>query len=404
MRTTSTLLAAALTLGAAAPAQTLYSINGSAGAFASIVEQTGPPTGICLWPNGPYLGGFLTNAPFPCSTAAAFPAPPALGGDIAVARDLDLIYVTDGTNITLYSTGGSPLRSFTLASVMPPFGTITGLGYNAVAGVLWVCNATTAVGITPPGPANCPGLVVVAVPPFALPAVGSSYTDIDWDPVSNSLYACTTAGLIVNVLPGGLLGGYGITAPPLTCATGGLYGLAMDHSYFGGPAAMYVTNGAMIERITPIAGPPASTFYATSACFPATSPPISGLSFSAHGIAFGAASPPAYPILTSSGQSISPNLVNFSLNMSATPGSFAIIFIGLGGSQCPAIPFGPTAVYINTPAVFIQGPVGGSGFVSFPIPIPALMPLPATFFLQGVEVFGASFSGTNGLAVSMTRP
>ncbi|HKB15554.1 MAG TPA: hypothetical protein VKF62_05780, partial [Planctomycetota bacterium] len=141
MRRISTTLAAALALGAGAPAQTVYTINGTAGAFASIAEQAGPPAGACMWPNGPSVGGFLTNAPFSCPTTAAFPGPPGLDGDIAVMSGLDLLYVADGTRITRYSTGGTPTRSFTLEVVAPTFSKITGLGYDGSTGILWVCDA-----------------------------------------------------------------------------------------------------------------------------------------------------------------------------------------------------------------------------------------------------------------------
>jgi hypothetical protein len=403
------LLAIATTLTATAHTQTLYTINGNgpASPFAIVSEQTGPPAGLCLWPNGPYLGGFLTNPPFPCPTVAGFALPPGnLGGDIAVARSQNLIYVTDGTNITLFTPNGSPQRSFTLASVLPGFGTITGLGYDDPGGVLWVCNATTAAGLVPPGPANCPGLLTLMVAPFALPAVGSPYTDIEWDPVVPALYACTVSGLIVSVSPTtGLPTGYGIQAPPLTCATGGLQGLAMDHSFFAGPGAMYVTDGAMIERITPIAGPPASTFYATSACFPATSPPVSGLAYSAHAIGFGTASPPGYPFLLGSGQSVSPN-PNFSLSISgAPPGSFAFIFLSLGTS-CPPFPILTMLVYIGAPALLVQGPVPASGTFFVPTPLPANLPIPASIFLQGFVFDGNTniWQNTNGLEVSIARP
>ena len=58
MRLTPTLVSTALALGAAAPAQTVYTVKGTAGAFASVTEQSGPPAGPCGWPDGPSLGTF----------------------------------------------------------------------------------------------------------------------------------------------------------------------------------------------------------------------------------------------------------------------------------------------------------------------------------------------------------
>lgn len=402
------LVCASAALAAPASTQSLYTING---AFATISEQTASPSGQC--PNGPYLGGFSTIAPFPCGTVGTFPgpSPTALGGDIAVARTQNLIYATDGTNITLYSTNGSPSRNFTLASGLPTFGTITGLGYDDVAGLLWVCNATTAVGITPPGPSNCPSSFVIGVPPFPLLAVGAPYTDIEWDPVTSSLFACTAAtgafpnGLIANVLPGGLPGFYGVIAPPVTCATGGMYGLAMEHSYFAGPAAMYVTNGSMIERITPWAGAPAATFYSPVTCFAATST-TSGLASSAHAIGYGLVSGPDLAFLSGSGQSVSPNPA-FALNMSTPPGAFAFLFLSTGSYLCPGLGFGGgLLLYLDQPALVVQGLVPPSGVITFPVPIPNLgIGFPAsTFFLQGFVFSTNGFSATHGLALSIARP
>ncbi len=402
MRLTPMLVSTALALGAASPAQTVYTVKGTAGAFASVTEQSGPPAGPCGWPDGPSLGTFTTNASLPCPTPVAFPGPPALGGDVAVAGDQNLVYVTDGTTIARYSPGGTPLKSLTLASVAPTFGTITGLGYAGTSGILWVSSATSAIGISVAGAGSCPTQVLVVTPPFNLPDIGASYTDIDWDPVSGSLFACTTAGSIVNVYPGGLPGPYGITTPSYVCVTGPLYGLAMDDAAFAGPAAMYVTDGTMIERVTPSTGAPPPTFYATSTCFPAVSPPVSGLAASAHAISFGLSSGPNYPVLFSSGQSITPNYA-FQLLLAAPPDSIAAIFLG-AGPLCPPLQFGSTWLYLTAPELILVAAVPSSGFLEIPVPIPASMPIPATVYLQGVEISGGGYSGTNGLALSFARP
>ena len=73
-------------------AQTLYGYDGSG---AGIVDEiTGPPAGLCGYPNGPLVFSFNTMQPWGCPTPG-----PALGpnlGDVANDMVNDTVWVTDG--------------------------------------------------------------------------------------------------------------------------------------------------------------------------------------------------------------------------------------------------------------------------------------------------------------------
>ncbi|TAJ21653.1 MAG: hypothetical protein EPO68_04345 [Planctomycetota bacterium] len=395
-----------LALGAAAPAaaQTLYSINGPA---ATITEQTGPGLGPCGYPAGPGIGAFPTVVAYPCPTVPAFAAPPALPGDVAVDRVANLIWATNGFIVTAYTPAGGAVNSFPLAPALPPgFLPVTGMGHDAVAGVLWLSSAIGACAILPPPAPGCGPLPIVVVPPFPLPAATAPHTDIDWDPSTGSLFvASAIPGMVANVLPGGAPGPFGIFPAGAPCALGPLTGLAVDHAAPAGTATLYVSDGALVAR-TMFPGVPAPpTFYSPAPCFPVVFPPSSGLAFSAHGIAYGPATPPGVLALSGIGQSVSPNPAFAVLTTGAPIASTVLVYYS-ATFTCPPIPFGANLINIGIapPPTFLGAGPGGAP-VTIPAPLPPFLPIPGGVYLQSVAVTGGgAILMSNGMEISFARP
>src|SRR5262245_56513228 len=281
----------AIALAALAPclsAQSLYGIHGGGAVVApGITEFTGPPAGPCAYPNGPVISAFPTLVPFPCPVVGPFAPPPGILGDVTVDKEADLVYATDGLVVTAYTPAGAPVKSF----VVPFLGPLTSLGFDTAAGLLWLSDGALIAAVFPPPP-GCGGPLGVGVPPFPTPTP-APVTDIDWDPITGTLWACSAAGTISQVLVGGGLGAAG-TVPVLLgpCPLAPvLQGIAVDVAtgpiVIAGPK-LYVTDGAMVYYLFPPGPPAPPTFYTTAPCFPVPGPPINGLAYSSHGITYGA--------------------------------------------------------------------------------------------------------------------
>ncbi|MBM3977248.1 MAG: hypothetical protein FJ299_09695 [Planctomycetes bacterium] len=402
-----TLLGSSLVLSLAglASAQTLYSINGPA---ATVTEQTGPGLGPCGYPAGPGIGAFPTAVPYACPTVPAFPPPPALAGDVAVDRVGNLVWATNGFIFTAYTPGGAVVNSFALpAAFLPPgFGPVTGLGHDSATGFLWLCGAAAACAILPPPAPGCGPLPILAVPPFPLPAATAPHTDIDWDPSTGSLFLSSAIpGMVANVLPGGAAGPFGIFPAGAPCGLGGLTGIAVDHAALAGTGTVYVTDGAIVAR-TAFPGVPAPpTFYSPAPCFPVLLPPASGLAFSAHGIAYGPATPAGVLTLAGIGQSVSPN-PGFAVVTTGSPLASTVLTYYSATFTCPPIPFGANLINIGIapPPTFLGAGLGGAP-VTIPAPLPPFLPIPGGVYLQSVAVtVGGAILMSNGLEISFTRP
>ena len=259
-------IAAALTLAAsAANAQTLMGYEGAA----MFVDDFngGPDPGLCGYAAGPIVATFPVT---PAACPTPFPLPPAmpgLPGDIAYDSATDLVYVSDGGLIASYTTAGVFVDSF--FSPMPVFG----MGFDSAAGILWCTDGGgLAYGLGIPFGA-CGGPTGFAVLPFPIPGPGP-FMDIDWDPLSGSLFACDLAGFITNFMPGGFPGPFGVyptagmgfpMGTPLT-------GLAVDDGSPFGPGHLYVSDGFVTEAILPGGAPAPPTFSFPFPAFPNPAP------------------------------------------------------------------------------------------------------------------------------------
>ena len=388
------------------------------GATSFVVEATGPPGPACGYPNGPILSAFPSPVSFVCPTPAAMGGPPNIFGDVAVDKTNDTVWVTDGAIIAEYTASGAGLGTPLVAFAPLPFGTgglITGLGYDSVAGILWVTEGTFAQALTPPPPPGCPGVGAVVVPPFLLPIGVAVATDIEWDPVTATLWTCDTTGVVTNVLPGGAIGPFGaFPAAPGPCGLAMLLeGLAVDtigSTVFGIPT-FYVTDGLQVAYVLVGGGPAPPTFYTPAPCFPATGPMV-GLAFAARALPYGTGadnSGLAPPFIGSTGQTISPS-APFTVTLAGSvPASNAFLFMSTAGFNCPAVNVGGLPIYIDflTAPVQVLGivPVGPGGTASLTTGIPPGFPPGISAYVQWFAITPTpSWQVSEGLAVTTDLP
>jgi len=383
-----------------AGAQSLWGVDGPT---ATATQMTGPPAGPCAYPTGPVTGGFPYAVPFVCPTAAPFPpACAAPAGDIAVDRVTDTVYVTDGFIITEYTKAGAPLSSFAIPAAIP--GPIIGMGWGLVGGAsaLWVTDGVLTGALFPPPPPGCPGIAVIAVPPrpnLIVPA-----TDVDFDPISGTLFLSTAAGVISNELVAGGPGPFGLVPAP--CGLAPCYsGIAVDSSLCG---SLYVTDGVMVTHMMMGGGLAPPTFYTPVPCFPWAGPgPISGLAFDAAPISFGLGcstiGPP--PVAGAVGQVLSPS-PGLALTLTgAAPGGVTMLLLSFGAA-CPPVPFGCGAVAAFPIALSVGPlPVPAAGTVTIPVPIgPGLMCLPSVYVQWIVAIPGGGRQVSQGLEMTLALP
>ncbi len=388
---------ALLALPSFASAQSLWASNGPT---ATMGRFNGGPAGPCAFPAGPVLG-VVPYAPvfFACPTAGPVPGP--VIGDIALARATDTLWVTDGVMITNLTRAGAVISSKPAPILAGP--PITGLGYGAMAAgpVLWVTDGIMAAAVAIPGAPCMPFVFVVPPFPLPMPAAGAA-TDIDYDPMSGTLFVSTVAGLVVNVVIGGPLGPFGVFPAP--CLAPLQVGIAVDTSTCG---TLFVTDGVMVAHIMFGGAPAAPTIYAPAPCFPFPGPPAgtNGLTFDAAGVPFGASCDPMLvpPVMTTAGQATTAG-PGFSVTMTgAAPGITLLI---AGGPACPPGFLGVCPVYA-IPAIVTLGPFPcGPAPLTIPLPIPA--GVPCTTGAIGLQFLvakgGGGFQTTNGIEISIAQP
>ncbi|MBK6939597.1 MAG: hypothetical protein IPH13_05210 [Planctomycetes bacterium] len=355
-----------------ASAQSIWGTNGPT---AFLGNQAGPPSGPCSYPNGPFLGGFPSVAPFGCGVANTYPGAltgvyPA--GDVAVDRIADTVWATDGIRVTNYAKNGAVLASFVNPFPVP----LTGLGWSAPFGLmprlLWLTDGRLYGAIALPQ-AGCP-VPPLFLGPFSavLTTTASVMTDIDFDPSSGTLFFSDSAGFVSNQFIGGGIAGFGIFAPAVTCLLPTLEGLAVDTASCN---ALFVTDSLTVARINFLGNPAAPTFYAPQTCSPwIAGGPTSGLAFDATPITFGKGSDPAgsIPTIGTIGEALSPN-PGFGLTLgNATSGGQAFLLMSVS-SACPVVPVGFGAFIHVFPINSITGPfpIPASGGFAMPAPIPA---------------------------------
>lgn len=364
--------AAAALLGAALPTASAQSIWGITGPAVRLDHTAGPPVGPCAYPTGPLVGGFF-YAPTFCPGPGPFPgpAPGALQvGDVTVDRGNDTVWATDGAIVAGYTKAGAIFSSF--PNPLP--GLLTGLGYQAPAGaalapVLWLTDGALAMAVIPPP--VCPGPIAIAVPPFPVVLPGLC-TDIDYDPVSGTLFESNVNGLIANQVVGGGVGPFGVFPPLAPCPLPPLQtGIAVDTASC---KALFVAAGGMVARVDFTGAPAPVTFYAPVPCWPwAGIGPTSGLGFDATPVHFCKGSDPAGPppVAGTINQALTPAAA-FGITLTgAAPGGTAFLLVG-AAPVCPTIPIGFGCFICTAPIVLTIGPlpVPLSGNVGLPAPIP----------------------------------
>ncbi len=395
-------LAGLVFLGASRPAraQSLYSLDAT-GAAPPLVDQiAGPPFGPCLYPNGPLVSSF------PALPGLCPGLGPVVIGDVAVDPIMDLVFVSDGLMVVGYTSAGLFLGSY------PAPIAITGLGYDAVAGLLWITDGFVYGALPPPlACALVPPPTVIG--PFPVPVAPGFFLgpigDIDWDPGPGSLWGCDAAGVVGNFMPAPfpLPGPFAFfPVPPVPCPLAPLLvGVAVDKT-LPGAGIVYVTDGAMVARILPGGAPAPPTFYTPMSCFPLATP-SAGLAFAGRMITYGAGADttalPA-PTIGSIGQSYVGN-PGFGVTLAGSvPGGTAYLLFSVGPLCPPALAVG-LPIYLGLPrslaVVAPVGPGGGAGFVG---PIPPAFPPGASIYLQWVVFTGGSIQVTSGAELTLMLP
>jgi hypothetical protein len=382
---TAALALAALSLPAAA--QSFYVIDALGGAGPAAVDELtgGPGPGPCAYPAGPVLTPTWPAVGGPCPGPGAIAGGwPGVGGDIAVGKLSDTVFVGGPAGIAEYDRFGMFIGG--IPSPLP--GPITGLGFDSSAGMLWVTNGADYAGVMP----GCAGLAVPVVGPFPVPLVGSPMTDMSWDPTSGSLWGCFADGRVAHFPVGGapvcvfsaLAVGLGL---PLT-------GIAMDTTTpgFGVPTKVVgVTDGLTIARIDvgttcAAAGvflaPP--TFAFPTSMIPVVTGPTSGLAYAAHGTTFGTGSGPE---ILYKGHSVVPSANTISL-IGASVGT-AGLFLDFT-ALCPPLMFKGLPLHVF-PAIVI-GPLPHGGTATLPAALPVGTPI-------GVEIMAQFYNKPAGAGV-----
>ena len=406
----------------AVQAQTLLGIDTTSGIH---WDFTNSPGGPCFAPN-PVREG----CDYPISACSTVPPPlltPAgsLWGDIADDGLRDTVFITDGRVIGEY-LGDVACKPFFCEPIstflVPPalgLAPLTGMGMDPTGGffgtrTLWVTYGATITAFDPPAPGTClpPSLLFGPCPVLGLPA-GSVLTDLSWDPVTASLWASDSLGLVHNIAVGGGLGcPVTFSMAPSGCGLGApLTGIAYDAAtpdFLGSVPALWVTDGGVVAYVEAFTGAPAApTFYAPSTCtFPNT--PLTGLAASQRGITYGV--PRVGSTMGSFGQSTTPG-PSFGLEIdNAVPGASAFLLLNFSfpgpGFLCPPLPGAGTSIWVDpTGLVLALGPLPG-GCTPVPLPIPPGVPTGLQLFAQAIMLVGGTpaADATNGLAATIGLP
>ncbi len=193
MHHASRFVVAALAVCGALHAQRLASYSPAAGAVAELQPPTailpGPVPPLVVYPQVPLM-----------------PLLPAPAGDSTFDNVRAFSWFTNGALMV-----PQPTPSFPPAGPLPaPFpipaailaliggGPVTGIAYDAGAGIMWLVGAA---GVTI-GCAPIPGMPVL-VPAFPLMFPTGPITGLEWDAMAGTLIACDAAGVCYTYLPGG---------------------------------------------------------------------------------------------------------------------------------------------------------------------------------------------------------
>jgi len=408
-----TVLSFAVALGAcgalAAPswAQTLYGLQGP---NSRVVEMSGPPAGLCGFPDGLMASQFNFAQASPC---AGVPAPAAFvpgavpEGDVAVDRQNDIVFATDGNVIGEYDANtGVLLRDYpaNFLGLVPP---LTGLGWDSANGWLWVCDAMQYGALQPNG--TC--MPVPQVAAIAAPAGVPFLTDIDRDVKTGQIWVCDVGGGVSHFPVGAAAPTNYMVVTGLAALCGGmlnvpLTGLALNPAT--GAPVFTVTDGTEIAQLVELgagfAGNAPSNFAHPMPCFVGPGGPmLLGLGFAAHGVTYGNGNG---LLLDSRGQTTLPS-ATFRLDVGAGPAG-PLYLVYSFAPLCPQGMFSGAPLLLNLGGFWgFLGPVPyGGGGMSFPIALPGggVLPFDLSIWMQGFVQGAGGWVSSNGLEFTLSRP
>jgi hypothetical protein len=406
MRTTFTLLALAA-LAAAPSAQTIYGVMG---ANATVIEMSGPPAGMCAYPDGPIASSFNYAQAAIC---AGNPVPAAMEvgpgnvqvGDVAVDREKNIVYVNDNDSIAAYDAAtGMMLEHFTTAFLglgVP----LTGLGFDATTGWLWITDQNDYAACEPDG--SCTPIVqlLATAPPAGLGVLG----DIDMDPQTGELWVCDDMGQVARFPVGGGAFTNLLNVAGAGAACGGLgatlTGLCMDASE--NATVLAVTDGPRVARFSVVGfaaiGVPPSSFAFPSTCWPNPgNNPLQGLAYAAHAVTYG----PGPLVLDVEGQSTLPGFIT--LVGQGGPAGVAWLLFDFA-SVCPPINLLGQQLVLPLGAGWgFIGPLpwaGGAAALTLPGALPAagVVPYDLSLYLQAYMLSGGGWLASNGVSFTTAR-
>lgn len=375
------------------------SVWGVTGNVVLAQQITGPGSGACHYPNGPILNSFWFSVPFTCPTAGGFGV--VTGGDIAIDRLSDTVWVCDESIITNYTKAGAPIRSFPT----PQSGGIRALGWGQLGalGVLWISNGSEFAAILPPSPPGC-AIPIYVVPPTPVTFPGY-VTDIDFDPRTGTLFMSNSNGFISNQTITGAPGPYGVFAPGACFSTEPqLRGIAVNTS---GCTTLYVTNSFYVAHINMGGGLAAPTFYTPAPCFPWPGEwSLAGLAHDSSPIGYGQGcdhTSSTIPTISWSGAALSPSST-FTITLGGSDPGNAFLLVG-SSPACPPPLFMNCRILVS-PIALTVGPIAHAGpKVILPAALPPGMPCPLSVHVQWVNMKNAGgVETTDGLEFSVGLP
>jgi hypothetical protein len=408
MRSTLLLSLSVAALAATPRAQSVYALQGP---IARVIEMSGPSVGPCAYPDGPLSSSFVYPQPGPCAgvgTPLAFvpgaAGPAALMGDIAVDKQRDVVFVTDGVSIAAYKASTGVILGnlpFAFLGIAPP---LTGLGFDGNTGFLWMCNIAGYAALQPNG--TCAPVPQLGFTPA--PAALGALSDIDVDPATGQLWVCDAAGFVAHFAPGaaapvnmiGVAGGLpcGVLGVPFT-------GLCIDTS--SPPGTFIVTDGVTVARLAETGfgafGAPVPRFALPLNCWPVpAAPAVQGLAFAARPASYGAGG----FALDALGEATLPS-AGFTLTLTGPPagsGAFLVDF----AAACPALGVGGAPGYLAfTPLWTLIGPFPVAGNMSFAaaLPGPGVLAQGTTIHVQAfVNAGPGPLVSSNAIAFTTSLP
>ena len=396
-------LCLALALGSAgASAQSLYGVDGT-GAMA--MELTGPPAPPCSYPNGPVIFSWPYIQLIPCPPMQPYPTlPPSVLGDVTTNRKSDTAFVSDGKNIGEFTATGIELNVMSVGTL--GISAVTGLGFDTMAGRLWVSDGAMIYAMSPSAPGSC-------LPPvinFAFPPVGLGFvTDVSWHSPTGRLYACDVAGMIAGYTAAGVL----VVGPWPQAASGcplglPLVGIAADTSSAcpGGATRLWVTDGTNVDYQLVGGVPAPAKFYSPFNCYPWSSAPTQGLEYVAHPITYGTGTGPVMGSV--GGQTVLPN-PNFKLTLTGGPPGGVVYLLYGTGASCPPLNFFGNPWFVN-PFTGTAGPfpVSATGTFVLPAGLPnpgGSVPCGASIFVQWLcKSTSSVWTTSNGMEFTTSIP